>query len=138
MRNGVNYIDKPDFLTAYLAARIEAMVTKTIRSGFAAIGLVPYDPERVLSKLNIQLQTPTPPPTITTIQQQWVPKTPHNPTDLELQAQAIREYIRRRTTTLPSPTDIVLQQLVKGCQMAIHSATILAEENRQLRAENER
>jgi hypothetical protein len=64
MRAGSNHIDKPDFLTAYIAARKETMAIETIRNGFASIGLVPYDPERVLSKLNTQLRTPTPPPAI--------------------------------------------------------------------------
>ncbi len=37
-----------------------------------------------------------------------------------------------------SPTDSAIQQLVKGCKMAMHNAMILVEENRQLRAENAR
>ncbi len=61
---GVNHIDKPDFLIAYVSAREESMAINTVRSGFVATGLVPYDPDRVLSKLNTQLRTPTPPPPI--------------------------------------------------------------------------
>jgi hypothetical protein len=41
-------------------------------------------------------------------------------------------------TALPTPTNRALNQLVKGCQLAINSAVLLAEENRQLRRENER
>ena len=52
MRVGVNHIDKLDFLIAYLSARKESMTINTVRNGFAATGLVLYDPERVLSKLN--------------------------------------------------------------------------------------
>ena len=52
MRAGLNYIDKPDFLTAFLEARKESMSINTVRSGFAGTGLVPYNPKRVLSKLN--------------------------------------------------------------------------------------
>ncbi len=62
IRVGVSYINKSDFLLAYLTARTEALTLNTIRSRFAAAGLVPYDPEYVLSKLNTQLRTPTPPP----------------------------------------------------------------------------
>jgi hypothetical protein len=61
MRRGIHYIDKQDFLEAYLIARIEAATIANIQSGFAAIGLVLHDPERVLSKLRTQLKTPTPP-----------------------------------------------------------------------------
>ena len=66
MRNGVNYIDKPDFLTAYHKARTEAMTPAIARSGFAATGLVPFNPERVLEKLNTQIRTPTPPTSTST------------------------------------------------------------------------
>ena len=68
IRMGVSHIDKPDFLTAYLTARKESMTINTIRNGFAATGLVPYDPIRVLSKLNTQLRTLTPPLLLPTLQ----------------------------------------------------------------------
>jgi hypothetical protein len=40
---------------------VEAYKAETIRNSFAAAGLVPYNPDRVLEKLDIQLKTPTPP-----------------------------------------------------------------------------
>jgi hypothetical protein len=49
---GVSHINKLDFLIAYLTAHKESMTINTIRNGFAAIGLVPYDPKWVLLKLN--------------------------------------------------------------------------------------
>ena len=52
MRARVNYINKPDFLTAYCSAREESIAINIVRNRFTAISLVPYDPERVLSKLN--------------------------------------------------------------------------------------
>lgn len=138
MRVGVNHIDKPDFLTAYLSAREESMTISTIRNGFAATGLVPYDPERVLSKLNTQLRTPTPPVVISSEQDRWVPETPHNVAQLELQTKTVQGLFQGRTTGSSSPTERALHQLVKGCQMAMHNAVLLAEENKQLRTENQR
>lgn len=62
MRNGVNHIDKPDFLRAYYTARREAMsLLAHIQSSFAATGPVPFDPKRVLLKLHTQLNTPKSP-----------------------------------------------------------------------------
>ena len=52
MRVGVSYINKSDFLLAYLMARIEALTPNIIYSRFAATGLVLYNPEYILSKLN--------------------------------------------------------------------------------------
>ena len=46
--------------------------------------------------------------------------------------------MQRCTSFSPSSTDVVLQQLVKGCQLAMYSTTLLTEENRLLRAENAR
>jgi hypothetical protein len=55
-----NHIDNQDFLKAYYTARTETMSLVNIQSSFAATGLVPYDPERVLLKLHTQLKTPIP------------------------------------------------------------------------------
>jgi len=52
MRVGVSYINKSDFLLAYLIAYIEALTLNIIRSGFVATGLVLYNPKYILSKLN--------------------------------------------------------------------------------------
>ena len=62
MRNGINHIDKLEFLEAYLEARIEAFKSETIKNSFGAAGLVPFMPDRVILKLNIRLRTLTPPP----------------------------------------------------------------------------
>jgi hypothetical protein len=138
IRAGLNHIDKPDFLQAYYETRKETLITSHIQSGFVATGLVPYDPDRVLTKLHVTLRTPTPPVDNPQILSPWNPETPHNIRELERQTKTIKEYIRRRTQSPPSPTDIALNQLVKGCQMAMHSAVLLSEENLHLRSENER
>ena len=78
MRNRVNHIYKQDFLKAFFTARTESLTLANIHSSFAATGLVPYDPERVLLKLNTQLKTPTLPLVIAPEQGPWVPETPHN------------------------------------------------------------
>src|SRR5450432_1634515 len=93
MRNGVNYINKQDFLEAYYNARKEIMNQANISSSFAAARVFPYDPERVLAKLNTQLRTPTPPLASAIEQGPWAPETPHNIAELELQTKAIKDYL---------------------------------------------
>ena len=61
MRLGFNHIDKFDFLEAYPQARTAIFSADNIKSGFSATGLIPLNPDQVLSQLNIQLKTPTPP-----------------------------------------------------------------------------
>src|SRR5450432_3930159 len=136
MHNGVNYIDKQDFLEAYYNARKEMMTQANISSSFAATGVLLYDPERVLAKLNTQLRTPTPPLASAIEQGPWAPETLHNAVELELQSKAIKDYLQHRTKSPPSPTEAALDQLVKGCTIAMNSAILLTEENRQLRAIN--
>jgi hypothetical protein len=134
MRRGSHHIDKQDFLEAYLIARTEAATLANIQSGFTATGLVLHDPERVLSKLHTQLHTPTPPSSShTQAPQLWQFQTPHDTVQLELQAKAIQN-----NTVLPTLENRALYQLVKAGQLAMQSAVILAEENRQLRSESER
>ena len=61
MQLGINHIDKLDFLKAYPHAQTEAYKINTIKNSFAAAGLVPFNSDHVISKLNICLHTPTPP-----------------------------------------------------------------------------
>jgi hypothetical protein len=104
MRTGQNHIDKLDFLDAFPAARIEAFKAETIRNSFSATGLVPYDPNRVISKLNIRLHTPTPPPSRgSESSSAWEPKTPSNYKQLQKQASSIKKLLKKRSKSPLSP-----------------------------------
>jgi hypothetical protein len=100
MRNGINYIDKLDFLEVYPLARIEAFKLETIKNSFRSASLIPFTPERVISKLNIRLTTPTPPPSRGS---DWDPKTPSNYMQLKKQASSIKALLRIRSRSPPSP-----------------------------------
>jgi hypothetical protein len=137
MSLGVNHIDKQEFISLYQQARMEALHEKNIKSGFTATGLVPYKPDQVLSLLNSQLHTPSPqrlPPN----QPVWTAETPHNIIELQHQTELIKQYLRRRTQSPPSPTERAVNQLIKGCQLAMNSAVLLAHQNDQLYKENRR
>jgi hypothetical protein len=138
MSLGVNHIDKQEFLLLYQQARLDAIYKDNIKSGFAATGLVPYNPERVLSILHAPVNTPSPQlHAQTTI---YTAATPHNIAELEQQAGLIQRNLkrRRRTQSPPSPTDQAFNQLIKGCQLAMHNAAILKAQNKQLIEENKR
>jgi hypothetical protein len=61
MRLGFHYINKHDFLQAYPKARDKVFTIQNIQSGFRAAGILPYNPEEVLKRLNYLILTPTPP-----------------------------------------------------------------------------
>ena len=83
MRVGINHIDKLDFLEAYPLSRIEAFKSETIKNSFGAAGLVPFSPERVISKLDIRLRTLTPPASRgSESSRNFTPKTPFTEKEL--------------------------------------------------------
>lgn len=58
-RLGINSIDKLDFVEAFPQACERTSQAETIRNNFAGTGLIPFNPDRVLSQLNIRLKNPT-------------------------------------------------------------------------------
>jgi hypothetical protein len=80
MRSHINHITKIEFLPCFKAA-FDALITESnIRGSFRGAGLVPFDLEAVLSKLEVRLRTPTPPTIEPTL---WELKTLSNPTKLQ-------------------------------------------------------
>ena len=61
IRMHINHVSKLEFLCGFRAAFFASITKRNIQGGFAGAGLVPYDLERVLSKLDVKLHTPTPP-----------------------------------------------------------------------------
>jgi hypothetical protein len=106
MRLGINHISKVDFLSVYPQARSEAFRTSNIQNGFMATGLVPYDPRRVLSTLQVQFKTPTPPGTSHSMNSNsnWAPETPQNIIGLQKQADTIKAMLKQHTHSPPTPT----------------------------------
>jgi len=134
---GIHHIDKPDFLVLYQQARTAALHEKNIRSAFRTVGLVPYDPEKVLSRF-LRTPSPVPQPRCQGPESQFPLQTPHNITELDAQVKALQEHRTMAAHDQTSPTDQALHYLVKGCQLAMHGAALLANENNQLRTENQR
>jgi hypothetical protein len=65
IRNRINYITKLEFLPAVRAAFNRSFTSANICSAFQGAGLVPLQPDAVLSKLDVQLRTPNPPTALT-------------------------------------------------------------------------
>jgi hypothetical protein len=133
MRLGFTHIDKLDFLEAYPCARIEAFKSETIKNSFAAAGLVPFSPDRFISELDIRLRTPMP---TSSRDSEWEPRTPLNDAQLLKLASSMEVLLRTRSGSSLSPLNRAINQLIKGCLLALQGAVILAKENSDLRAEN--
>ncbi|KAJ5903888.1 hypothetical protein N7504_006271 [Penicillium tannophilum] len=132
-------VDKFDFLHAYLSARSEAFKSGTTKSSFAATSLYSFNPDRVLSKLNIFLRTPTPLRSRgSESSRNFTPKTPRTLKQLHQQASSLKKLLNQPSTSPQSPSNRVLNHLVKGFEMSIQSAIILTQENHDLRAASEK
>jgi hypothetical protein len=92
----------------------------------------------VISKLNIRLHTPTPPPSRGSQSSAWEPKTPSNYKQLQKQASSIKKLLKQRSKSPPSPLNSAINQVLKACQITMQSTAFLARENELLRAGQEK
>lgn len=135
--NGIDHIDKLDFLSAYPAAREKALIPTSIQSGFDATGLVPYNPDRVLSKLTIRVKTPTPPPSRGSgYSSDFIPETPQNIRQLQRQVSSLQEFLETGSESHSTSTQTALHQLIEGYQLVVQGTALLAKEYLALRAAN--
>ena len=137
MRAQINHISKLEFLCAFREAFFASMTEKNIRGGFAGAGLVPYDPERVLSKLDVKLRTPTPPTSPPDTIQPWVFQTPHNPREADSQSTLIKTRIANHQNSSPTSMLAAVDQLTKGTVAVMHRVALLESEVSLLRKANE-
>ena len=134
IRLGINHITKETFLPAFQVA-ITASITKSnIEGSFRGAGLVPFDPERVLSTLNVQLRTPTPPTIDST---PWESRTPSNFREFESQSALLRDRIQNHPLSSPTEAVVSLEKLSKGIEMIAHGAELMRSEVADLRKANE-
>jgi len=138
-RRGYNHIDKHDFLIDYQRARLEAFQSATIQNSFAASGLVPVDAERVLNKLNISLRTPSPPSSRPSSRSsEFVPETPKTVAQLHKQSSMMRRLLDQRSKSPPSPLKLVVDRIIKGHYLTLHTLALLMQDNANLRIANEK
>jgi hypothetical protein len=52
---GIYHIDKPDFLVLLQQTRAIALTSKNIKSAFQTVGILPFDPQKVLSRLKVKI-----------------------------------------------------------------------------------
>ena len=127
-------IDKPAFIKAYRTAYYKTFTESNICSSFRGAGLVPFNPEVVLSKLDIKLRTPTPPVLETTL---WESRTPSNTRELNAQTTLLSERMRKHRNSSPTEMLMLINSLTKGATLMIHNATLIHDELSALRKATE-
>ena len=137
IRAHITHISKLEFLCAFREAFSTSMTENNIQGGFAGAGLNPFNPERVLSKLDVQLRTPTPtgPPSV--LANPWVSKTPQNPPETDSQSKLIKDRIANHQNSSPTSILAAVDQFTKGTLTIMHQMALLHTENSSLRKANE-
>ena len=96
-----------------------------------------YDPEKVLSKLDVKLRTLTPLNSRAGTPQPWVFQTPHNPREANSQSTLIKTRIANHQNSSPTSMLAAVDQLTKGTTAVMHQVALLRAENASLRKANE-
>ncbi|KAH5618558.1 hypothetical protein HBI23_246740 [Parastagonospora nodorum] len=119
MRNKITHITKLEFLPCFKGAFNAAITKANIQGSFRGAGLVPFDPEAVISKLDIRLRTPP------------------NTLEFGSQSKLIRERIQRHVDSSPTSMVEALTKFTKGAEMMAHSMVLMTKRNAELQAANE-
>lgn len=134
MRNQVTHIDKHQFFPAFAAAFKAAIIESNIQGGFRGSGLLPFNPDVVLSKLDIRLHTPSPSPSITG---PWESRTPNTHAELASQTELIKGKIIQHQHSSPTPITDAVDQFLKGAHHMAAQLTFVKSEKARLRKANE-
>lgn len=64
IKSFINYIIKAEFFIAFQIAFLKVFIFKNIKAVFQGAGLIPFNPKRIISKMDIKLSTPLPTETL--------------------------------------------------------------------------
>ena len=131
MRNRITHITKTEFLPCFIAAFNATITESNIQGGFRGAGLVPFDPEAVISKLDVRLRTPTPPLPETT---PWESKTPRRLLEFGSQSTLVSEKIVNHGNSSPTSMLEAMKSFAKGAEIMAHRVVLLEQEISALRA----
>ena len=134
IRDRINHITKLEFLPAFKAAFNRSFTPANICSAFRGAGLVPHQPDAVLSKLDVRLRTPTPGDVAEAL---WEARTPSNIRELDAQSTLIRDRVRQHKSSSPASIIEAINQLKKGAEVMMLSAELMRDRIASLERANE-
>ncbi|CVL09158.1 related to transposase [Fusarium mangiferae] len=126
-----------EFFPAFYAAYQAIMTENNIKAAFRGAGLVPLNLESVVSKLDVQLRTPTPVEEEAGPSTAWVSKTPKTVLEAGSQSEYLERRIRRHHSSSPESILEALKSFSKGTKAVMHKVALLTAEVQHLRQANE-
>ena len=136
MRAHITHITKDDFFPAFYNAFSAAMTESNVQGGFKGAGLIPFNPEGVISALDLKLKTPTPTNSRPGTAQPWVSQTPNNLTEATSQTTYIKNRIACHQNSSPASIYKAVDQFAKGTSKIMHELALLQSEVQILRQAN--
>ncbi|RKK08368.1 hypothetical protein BFJ68_g17297 [Fusarium oxysporum] len=137
IRCSITHVSKTEIFPAFYAAYQATMTESNIKGGFRGAGLVPLDPENIISKLDVKLRTPTPIEEEATLPDPWVSKTPKTVLEASSQSDYLERRIRRHQSSSLASVIEALKSFSKGTKAIMHEMALLRSEMQILRQSNE-
>jgi hypothetical protein len=134
IRASINHITKSEFFVAFKAAHDKTFTEDNIKAAFRGAGIRPWDPDYIISKLDVRLRTPQ--PFVPASPQQWESQTPSNATQTVQQSSFIKSKISAHQGSSPTPIMEAVDRMAKGAQAMAHSITLMSEQIRTLQEAN--
>ena len=125
IRCSITHISKTEFFNAFHAAFKATFTESNIRGGFKGAGLAPFNPENVISKLDVQLRTPTPPEEAAEPSAPWTSKTPTTAIEAQSQSEYLERRIRRHKSSSPESIIEALKSSTKATKAALHQLALV-------------
>jgi hypothetical protein len=136
IRCSVTHISKTEFFSAFYTAFKATFTESNIRGGFRGAGLAPFNPENVISKLDVQLRTPTPPQEAVEPSTLWVSKTPKTAIEAQSQSEYLEKRIRRHKSSSPESIIEALKSSTKATKAALHRLALVEARLKDLEQAN--
>jgi hypothetical protein len=137
MRAHILHITKDDFFPAFHAAFKETMTESNVQGGFRGAGVLPLNPEKVISALDLKLKTPTPPNSRPNTAQPWVSQTPNNPIEASSHTTVVKNRIARHQNSSPTSIYEAVDHFAKGVSKIMPQLALIKAETQNLRQANE-
>ncbi|EGU73081.1 hypothetical protein FOXB_16409, partial [Fusarium oxysporum f. sp. conglutinans Fo5176] len=136
IRCSITHISKTEFFPAFYAAFQATFTESNIRGGFKGAGLAPFNPENVISKLDVQLRTPTPPEEVAESSTPWTSRTPKTPLEAQSQSEYLQKRIRRHKSSSPESIINAVKSNTKATIAVMHRLAIIEARMKDLEEAN--
>ncbi|KAJ0125886.1 Cytochrome P450 monooxygenase yanC [Fusarium oxysporum f. sp. albedinis] len=133
IRRSVTHVEKTDFFLAFYVAFQATITEKNIKGGFRGAGLAPFNPEYVISKLDVQIRTPTPPQEVIEPSTPWTSRTPKTILETQSHSKYLQGRIRNHKSSSPESIIEAVKYFEKGQSILLHRIALQEAEIRELR-----